>query len=69
MPVKAMVLDGLHLELHFSFHHFRWGTREVLPSLRRVTEGGEQRGMEHVMNSPRRGKGQLVSNGGDLFDD
>ena len=63
-----MIFDGLHFEFRFPFYHFWWGTREVLPSLRRVTEGGEQRSVEHIVNGPRRGEGQLVSDGGDLFD-
>ena len=65
----AMIFDGLHFELRFSVHYLRWRARKVLSMLRRVLEWREQRGMEDVMDSPRRGKAELIGDGRYLFND
>jgi hypothetical protein len=52
---EAMSHDGLNFEFLLSVHHFRRWAAIVDPMLFRFVIGGQQRGVEHVMDGPGRG--------------
>ena len=68
MPMIAVIFDGLHLKLRFSIYDFRRRAGEALSMLRCVSEWQEQRSVKDVMDGPRRGKVELVGDGGYLLD-
>ena len=51
-PEVAMVSNLLHFEFHFSFHHVRRGPCVIDPVFPCLVIGGQQGGVEDVMNGP-----------------
>jgi hypothetical protein len=62
-PKESMPHDFLDFELLFSVNHFGRRVAIVLPMLRSLAIGGQQRGVKDVMNGPGWGEGQLISDG------
>ena len=64
-----VVSDGLHFEFFFPLHEV-WGRPgEVDPVLIGLLIGGEQRGVEYVMDSPGGWELELIGDRGDPFRD
>ena len=65
----SMTSDGLHLELLFPLHEVRGRPGKVVPVLIGLSIGGEQRGVEYVMDGPGGWESESVGNRGDPLRD
>ena len=64
-----MTPDGLDLEFFFPVHEVRGRLRKVDPVLISLLIGGQQRGVEHVMNGPGCWQLKSISDRRDSFYD
>ena len=64
-----MAPDGFNLEFFFPVHEVRGGPCKVDPVLIGLLIGGEQRGVEYVVNGPGCQQLELISDRRDSFYD
>ena len=67
--MTSVAPDGLDLVLFFAFYQVRGWPRVVLAVFFCFDVLGEERGVEHGVNGPLWGKGQLVCHRGDHLSD
>ena len=60
-PMEAVINDGLHFKLLFTFDQVRWGSCVIRPVLLRFLIRGQQTGVKHVMDGPGQGECQFIS--------
>ena len=60
-PEEAMPYHSLHFKLLLSIHHFRWRAIVVRSMLICFMIGGQQGGVEHVMDGTGRWELELIS--------